>query len=118
MVLAPEHPLTLELSRGTAQEKEVAAFVQKVKAQDRSFRGEISLEKEGVFTGKYAINPLTGHRIPIYVGNFVLMEYGTGAIMAVPAHDQRDFEFAREKYVLPVIVTITPQRQGTQRGSI
>jgi leucyl-tRNA synthetase len=117
MVLAPEHPLTLELSRGTAQEKEVAAFVQKVKAQDRSFRGEIGLEKEGVFTGKYAINPLTGHRIPIYVGNFVLMEYGTGAIMAVPAHDQRDFEFARE-YDLPVIVTITPKDRELNAASM
>jgi len=117
MVLAPEHPLTLELSLGTSQEKEVAAFVQKVKAQDRSFRGEISLEKEGVFTGKYAINPLTGHRIPIYVGNFVLMEYGTGAIMAVPAHDQRDFEFAKE-YGLPVIVTITPKDRELNAASM
>ena len=108
MVLAPEHPLTLELSRGTAQEKDVAAFVQKVKSQDRSFRGEINLEKEGVFSGKYAINPLTGNKIPIYVGNFVLMEYGTGAIMAVPAHDQRDYEFAKE-CDLPIIVTITPK---------
>ena len=108
MVLAPEHPLSTELPRGTTQEKDVAAFVEKVKAQDRSFRSEISLEKEGVFTGKYAINPLTGNRVPIYVGNFVLMEYGTGAIMAVPAHDQRDFEFAKE-YDLPVIVTITPK---------
>lgn len=108
MVLAPEHPLTLGLSRGTDQEGPVGEFVQKVKAQDRSFRGEISLEKEGVFTGKYAINPLNGVKVPIYVGNFVLMEYGTGAIMAVPAHDQRDYEFAKE-YDIPVIVTITPK---------
>ena len=108
MVLAPEHPLTLTLSLGTGQEKAVSDFVQKVKTQDRSFRAEISLEKEGVFTGKHAINPLTGAKVPIYVGNFVLMEYGTGAIMAVPAHDQRDYEFAKE-YGLPVIVTITPK---------
>ncbi len=108
MVLAPEHPLSSELPLGTSQEKAVAGFIEKVKSQDRSFRAEISLEKEGVFTGKYAINPLTGNRVPIYVGNFVLMEYGTGAIMAVPAHDQRDFEFAKE-YNLPVIVTITPK---------
>ncbi len=108
MVLAPEHPLTLVLSRGTAQEKPVKDFVEKVRAQDRSFRGEISLEKEGVFIGKHAVNPLTGAKIPIFVGNFVLMEYGTGAIMAVPAHDQRDYEFAQE-YGLPVIVTITPK---------
>ncbi|HOC46965.1 MAG TPA: leucine--tRNA ligase, partial [Syntrophorhabdaceae bacterium] len=108
MVLAPEHPLTLEFSRGTDQEKPVSDFVQKVRAQDRSFRSEISLEKEGVFTGKYAINPLTGAKVPIYVGNFVLMEYGTGAIMAVPAHDQRDYEFAQE-YGIPVIMTIMPK---------
>lgn len=108
MVLAPEHPLSLELAKGTQQEKEVASFVEKAKAQDKSFRAEISIQKEGVFTGKYAINPLNGARIPIYVGNFVVMEYGTGAIMSVPAHDQRDFEFART-YGLPVIVTITPE---------
>ncbi len=117
MVLAPEHPLSVQLSRGTGQEKEVAAFIEKVKTQDRSFRGEISLEKEGVFSGKYAINPLTGNRVPIYVGNFVLMEYGTGAIMAVPAHDQRDFEFARE-YGLPVIVTITPKDRVLEPGAM
>ena len=117
MVLAPEHPMSTQLSMGTEQEKEVAAFIEKVKAQDRSFRGEISLEKEGVFSGKYAINPLTGNRVPIYVGNFVLMEYGTGAIMAVPAHDQRDFEFARE-YGLPVIVTITPKDRVLEPGAM
>ena len=81
--------------------------MEKTKAQDRSFRAELTLNKEGVFTGAYAVNPLTRQRVPIFVGNFVLMEYGTGAIMAVPAHDQRDFEFARE-FSLPVIVTIMP----------
>ena len=64
-------------------------------------------EKEGIFTGKYATNPLTGERVPIYVANFVLMEYGTGAIMAVPAHDQRDFEFAK-KYDIPIKTVIRP----------
>ncbi len=108
MVLAPEHPLSLKLAQGTFQEKEVSSFVEKVKAQDRSFRSESSTEKEGVFTGRYAVNPLNGQKIPIYVGNFVLMEYGTGAIMSVPAHDQRDFEFAKQ-YGLPVIVTISPE---------
>ncbi len=107
MVLAPEHPLAATLAVGTPQEQAVAAFVEKTKAQDRSFRAELTLKKEGVFTGAYALNPLTRQRVPIFVGNFVLMEYGTGAIMAVPAHDQRDFEFARE-FSLPVIVTITP----------
>ncbi len=107
MVLAPEHPLAATLSIGTPQEKEVKAFVEKAATQDRSFRAELTLKKEGVFTGAYAVNPLTGRKVPIFVGNFVLGEYGTGAIMAVPAHDQRDFEFARE-FGLPVVVTITP----------
>jgi leucyl-tRNA synthetase len=108
MVLAPEHPLAIPLSAGTSYEGEVTAFVEKTKAQDRSFRAETALKKEGVFTGAYAINPLTKQRVPIFVGNFVLMEYGTGGIMSVPAHDQRDFEFARE-FDLPVIVTIVPE---------
>ena len=107
MVLAPEHPLSSNLAQGTAYENEVLAFIEKAKAQDRSFRAEISIEKEGVFTGKYAINPLNRERIPIYIGNFVLMEYGTGAIMSVPAHDQRDFEFAKT-CGLPIIITIMP----------
>lgn len=107
MVLAPEHPLCSTLSKGTSYERDVLSFVEKAKRQDRSFRGELSTRKEGVFTGRYAINPVNGMKIPIFVGNFVLMEYGTGAIMSVPAHDQRDFEFAKE-YDLPIIVTISP----------
>lgn len=108
MVLAPEHPLASELPKGTSNEKDVLAFVARAKAQDKSFRSEMAINKEGVFTGKYVINPLTGNRVPIYIGNFVLMEYGTGAIMSVPAHDQRDFEFAKE-YGLPIIITIMPE---------
>ena len=107
MVLAPEHPLAPALAKGTPYEAQVRAFVERVKAQDRSFRTEAELKKEGVFTGKYVTNPLTGAKVPIYIGNFVLMEYGTGAIMAVPAHDQRDFEFAKA-YDLPIMVTIVP----------
>ncbi|MBA4391406.1 MAG: leucine--tRNA ligase [Syntrophus sp. (in: bacteria)] len=110
MVLAPEHPQSLELAKGTPQEGEVKAFVEKVAKQDRTFRGEMNTAKEGVFTGRYAINPVNGVKVPVYLGNFVLMEYGTGAIMAVPAHDQRDFEFAKE-YGLPIIVTIVPEGQ-------
>ena len=107
MVLAPEHPLVYALSKDTGMEEKVHAFVEKTKAQDRSFRSEAELKKEGVFTGSYVTNPLTGAKVPIYIGNFVLMEYGTGAIMAVPAHDQRDFEFAKE-YDLSILVTIVP----------
>jgi leucyl-tRNA synthetase len=107
MVLAPEHPQAVALGIGTPYEKDVLTFVEKAKAQDRTFRAETALKKEGVFTGAYATNPLTSRRVPIFIGNFVLMEYGTGAIMAVPAHDQRDFEFAKE-FDLPIIITITP----------
>ncbi len=107
MSLAPEHPLCLTLSKGTAQEGAVKAFVNKVLTQDWQSRTGEEAEKEGVFTGAFCINPLTGRRMPIYVANFVLYHYGTGAVMAVPAHDQRDFEFAR-KYGLDVIVVIQP----------
>mgnify|MGYP001213165121 CR=1 FL=1 len=105
MVLAPDHPLTLELARGTAQEDEVRAFVERVTRLTVRDRAEAVDAKEGVFTGAYAINPVTGERIPIWTANYVLMDYGTGAIQAVPAHDQRDFEFAR-RYGLPVRVVI------------
>jgi len=105
MVLAPEHPLTEKLSRGTKQEEVIKAFVQKVKKQDTIAR---ACEKEGVFTGAYAVNPLTGESIPVWTANFVLMGYGTGAIMSVPAHDQRDLDFARQ-YHLPVRVVIQPK---------
>jgi len=108
MVLAPEHPMVNHLSQGTPQEQAVAAFVGKISLQDRSSRSIEDYEKEGVFTGAYCINPLSGRRIPIYTANFALMEYGTGAVMAVPAHDQRDFDFAR-KYDLDIIVVVKPQ---------
>ncbi len=108
MSLAPEHPLALELSRETSQAQAVRDFVDRVKRQDAAARSSVEVEKEGVFTGAYCLNPLTGARVPIFVANFVLMEYGTGAVMAVPTHDQRDFEFAR-KYNLPLIVVIQPE---------
>jgi len=107
MSLAAEHPLAVDLARGTAQEAEVLAFVERTRKQDKTRRTSEEYEKEGVFTGGYCRNPATGERIPVYVANFVLLEYGTGAVMAVPAHDQRDFEFAR-RYGLPVQVVIQP----------
>jgi leucyl-tRNA synthetase len=107
MSLAPEHPLALSLAQGTGQEAAVGVFVEYWRGQNRS-RGVLEeVTKEGVFTGSYCINPVTGRHMPIYVANFVLMEYGTGAVMAVPAHDQRDFEFAK-KYDLPIKVVIQP----------
>ncbi|MBN2232315.1 MAG: leucine--tRNA ligase [Deltaproteobacteria bacterium] len=107
MSLAPEHPRVAELVAGTGREAEVEEFVARQRKQRRGDRELGTLEKEGVFTGRYCINPVTGGRMPIYLANFVLLEYGTGAVMAVPAHDQRDFEFARQ-YDLPVIVVIQP----------
>jgi leucyl-tRNA synthetase len=95
MCLAPEHPLTIQLSRNTPQEKQVAAFVEKMSMLDRSDKAMEEYEKEGVFLGANCINPLSGKRIPIYTANFALMEYGTGAVMAVPAHDQRDLILPR-----------------------
>ena len=108
--LAPEHPMVEKLIV-KSQESEVKSFIERVKKQSRTARTEALLEKEGVFTGSYCINPLTNKRMPIYIANFVLMEYGTGAVMAVPTHDQRDFEFAK-KYNLPMIVVIQPPNWG------
>jgi len=108
MVLSPEHPLTKSLSKGTDQEKAVDAFIQKVAGEDKIQRTSETGDKEGVFIGAHAVNPLTGKEIPVWSANFVLMEYGTGAIMSVPAHDQRDLDFAR-KYDLPVKVVIQPK---------
>jgi len=105
MVMAPEHPLVEKISRGKAQEPEVKAFVDKMKYTSEMARTSTEAEKEGVFTGAYAINPLNGEKVPIWIANYVLMDYGTGAIMAVPAHDERDFDFAR-KYNLPIRVVI------------
>jgi leucyl-tRNA synthetase len=107
MCLAPEHPLVIKLSKGTQQEKDVSEFIDRISSQDRSSRAVDSYEKEGVFTGVYCLNPLSGVRMPIFTANFALMEYGTGAVMSVPAHDQRDFEFAR-KYDLDIVVVVKP----------
>lgn len=106
MVLAPEHPLVAKLTT-PAQEAEISAYVVQAAKQSDIQREAADTEKTGVFTGSYAINPLNGERIPIWIADYVLMSYGTGAIMAVPAHDQRDFDFAR-KYGLEVRVVIQP----------
>ncbi len=108
MCLAPEHPLVGKLSAGRPEEAAVAEFVERISLQDRSSRALENYEKEGVFTGAYCINPLSGGKMPIYTANFALMEYGTGAVMSVPAHDQRDFEFAR-KYSLEIVVVVQPE---------
>ena len=105
MSIAPEHPMIEALIRGRSEAGTAREFVQRVMREDKAERTDEKREKEGVFTGAYAVNPLNGDKVPIWVANFVLMEYGTGAIMAVPAHDQRDFEFAK-KYNIPIRVVI------------
>ncbi|MCP4105607.1 MAG: leucine--tRNA ligase [Desulfobacteraceae bacterium] len=117
MCLAPEHPLVHSLSKGTDQEKEISAFVERIAMQDRSSKAVETYEKEGVFTGAYCINPATGRQIPIYTANFALMEYGTGAVMSVPAHDQRDFEFAK-KYGLEIVVVVSPPDENLDPGTM
>ncbi|MDD5066672.1 MAG: leucine--tRNA ligase [bacterium] len=110
MALSPESPLAEEIiSRADAGlKKELLRFLDKVKKQNIEKRRTGDYEKEGIFTGQYIINPLNDTKVPLYIANFVLMEYGTGAIMAVPGHDQRDFEFAK-KYKIPLKVVIQPE---------
>lgn len=107
MVLAPEHPLVSKLSAGTEQESAVKEFQKKMERFNEITRTSTETEKEGLFIGTYAINPMNGDRVPIWIANYVLLEYGTGAVMGVPAHDQRDFEFAK-KYNLPIKVVVSP----------
>ncbi len=107
-VLAPEHPLAEELVAGTRYEPDLEAFKEEVGRLSEIDRAAVDRPKKGMFLGKHAINPVNKERIPIWVADYVLMEYGTGAIMAVPAHDQRDFEFARQ-YDLEIRVVIQPE---------
>lgn len=107
IVLAPEHPLTLELVKGTPLESEVREFIERVRLQSEIERTAMEKKKEGIFLNCYALNPFTKEDIPIWTADYVLYEYATGAIMAVPAHDERDLEFARQ-YGLPVRVVIQP----------
>ncbi|MCU0666405.1 MAG: leucine--tRNA ligase [Candidatus Omnitrophica bacterium] len=107
VVLAAGHVLVKDLIKGKPQEKEVLRFVEKSLTDKKSARSDSEVKKEGVFTGRYAVNPVNGEVIPIWVGDYVLTEYGTGAIMAVPAHDQRDFLFAKE-HKLSMRIVIQP----------
>ena len=110
MTLAPEHPLVESLIAGRENEAEIRAFIERTRNMDRLDRQSETLEKDGVFTGAYCINPFTGDRVPIWLGNFVLADYGTGAVMAVPAHDQRDFDFAR-RFGIDIKVVVSPEGQ-------
>ena len=111
MVMAPEHPYLKELVAGSEYEEPVNAYVDKVQHMSDIERTSTTNEKTGQFTGRYAINPLTGKKIPIFISDYVLMDYGTGAIMAVPAHDQRDFDFAKkfDLEIIPVVDSDDPE---------
>jgi leucyl-tRNA synthetase len=107
IILAPTHPLVAKLLDGSPNRAEAESHLQRMRQTSVKTADLATAEKVGFFTGRHATNPFSGEKIPMWVGNFVLMEYGTGAIMAVPAHDQRDFEFCR-KYGLPVQIVIQP----------
>jgi leucyl-tRNA synthetase len=116
MVLAPEHPFVGRLLEQAGND-DLRSFVNRVRVQSEIDRTSNEAEKVGVFTGAHAVHPLTGERLPIWVANYVLPEYGTGAVMGVPAHDQRDLEFAR-KYRLPVRVVIQPLGQDLDAATM
>ena len=100
MVVAPEHPL-LDKLVVEQKEQEVKAYVRAAAKKSDLDRTDLAKDKSGVFTGSYCINPVNGEKIPVWVADYVLISYGTGAIMAVPGHDERDFEFA-EKFEIPI----------------
>lgn len=111
MVLAPEHPYVPELTDGTEYEAAVKAYQEECQHKSEIERTSLTKEKTGVFTGCYGINPVNGKKVPIFISDYVMMDYGTGAIMAVPAHDQRDFEFAKkfDLDIIPVVDTQNPE---------
>ncbi|MEM1083950.1 MAG: leucine--tRNA ligase [Verrucomicrobiota bacterium] len=114
MVLAPEHPLVAEIT--TADQKEaVDAYIADCASKSDLERGELNKDKTGVFTGAHAINPVNDEKIPVWIADYVMMGYGTGAIMAVPAHDERDFEFAT-KFELPILQVVQPKGEADWRG--
>jgi leucyl-tRNA synthetase len=116
MALSPEHPLTLKLISDLPDKEKLQDWIARSIAEQRLKQDVPDAEKEGIDTGKKAVNPYTGQEIPIWISNYVLMEYGTGAIMAVPGHDQRDFDFAK-KYNLPILEVIVPPGQSP-RGEL
>jgi len=116
MALAPDSVLAETIAKGTQYERDVEDFRRRINVRPEIERLAATGDKEGVFTGKYAVNPLTGDRVPIYLADFVLGSYGTGMVMAVPGHDQRDFEFAR-KYNIPIKVVIQPGTFRCQTGA-
>lgn len=107
MVISPEHPFVKDLIKGRSEEKAALDYIEEVSHKNDIERSSTVAEKTGVFIGRYAVNPITGKEIPIFISDYVLMGYGTGAIMAVPAHDQRDFDFAK-KFNLDIVPVVEP----------
>ncbi len=114
IILAPTHPLVGKLIAGTENQEALEAKLTWMKQSSLKTEDIATAEKDGFFTGRYAVNPFNGEQIPIWVGNFVLLEYGTGAIMAVPAHDERDFEFAK-KFGLKIPTVVAPVEKKEQK---
>lgn len=108
MAMAPEHPLSKELVKGTAYEESVLAYIKASQLKTDIDRTSTVREKDGVFTGRYVINPLSGEKAQLWIGDYVLASYGTGVVMGVPAHDSRDFAFAK-KYGIPMKIVIEPK---------
>ena len=109
--MAPEHPDVLRLAAGTEHEQAVRDYVNHVLTESREERADTERTKTGVPLGRTVINPVNGERIPMYVADYVLMEYGTGAIMAVPGHDERDFDFATQ-FNLPIRRVVGRRRRA------
>ncbi|HTB93816.1 MAG TPA: leucine--tRNA ligase [Candidatus Sulfotelmatobacter sp.] len=116
IILAPNHPLVARLIAGTAGQAAAEKKLAELKTSSVKTEDIATAEKDGFFTGRYAVNPFNGEKVPIWVGNFVLLEYGTGAIMAVPAHDERDFEFA-SKFGLPIPVVVSKEKSLNTEGT-
>lgn len=117
MVFAPEHPLVKKWVKGTKYEKDFEKFFKEVRKESKFERTSEKSEKKGMFIGKYAINPINNEEVPIYISNFVVYEYGAGAVMGVPAHDQRDFDFAK-KYNLQIKIVIQSDSYEIKEGKM
>jgi leucyl-tRNA synthetase len=115
-VLAPEHPLVLRLAQGTPHEQEVLEYARHAAARPTVERVDPEKEKTGVFTGYFVTNPVNDNRLPVWVSDYVLMEYGSGAIMGVPAHDERDYAFAT-RYELPIKTVVVPAEGELEEGT-
>jgi leucyl-tRNA synthetase len=117
MVISNEHPAITELIKDAPNRKEIEKFIEDTRKENAADRIGVDIEKKGIFTGRFVINPMNGKAAPLWIGNYVVTEYGTGAVMAVPGHDQRDFEFAK-KYGLHIEVVIDNPKEHLDSGKM